>query len=115
MGRWSNKKILGEKMIWEDILKRTKLDYAILRQVVEEVISDKDNFEAFDIVEEVRKNYNDEMRRLGRRVRRHKKIAKETVGRILGQIDTLKRKQIYEFIEGKPTGRIKTMYRKVEE
>jgi hypothetical protein len=102
-------------MGWEDILKRTKLDYAILRQVVEEVISDKDNFEAFDIVEEVRKNYNDEMRRLGRRVRRYKKIAKETVGKILGQIDTLKKEKVIEFIEGKPTGRVRTVYRKVEE
>lgn len=101
-------------MTWEVILKGKKFDYAILRQVVEEVVSDMDNFEAFDIVDEVRKNYNSEMRRLGRG-QRHKKITKGTVGKILGQIDTLKRKQIYEFIEGKPTGRVKTMYRKVEE
>jgi len=101
-------------MGWEDILKGLKFDYAILRQVVEEVILDKDNFESFDILEEVQKKYNSEMRRLGRRFR-HKKITKGTVGKILGQIETIKKKNVAEYIEGKRTGRIKVIYRKVEE
>ena len=101
-------------MGWEDILKRKKYNYAILKQVIEEVISDKDNFEAIDIIVEVQEKYGSEIRRLGGKPPQ-RKLTKETVGKILGQIDTHKREQSIEFIEGKPTGRVKRVYRKVEE
>ena len=107
-------------MKWENVLKRggkTKnINFTVLRTVVEEIISDKDNFKIQDISEKVRERYIDEMTPIignrGRAKMHGNKLSTRNIGRIINVIETHEPKEVREYDKGKYTGKDIKIYRR---
>ena len=107
-------------MTWENVLKRggkTKnINFTVLRTVVEEIISDKDNFKIQDIFEKVREKYIDAMTPIiankGRAKQHGKKLSTINIARTVNALGTHERKEVREYDKGKATGRTIKIYRR---